>query len=217
MRGREVEFKSVTIGVVDVPWRRMMVAQNALPHVVRDQPTASSEAMSSASSISISTCRTVECRCMRKGFAGRTRQVLIPKSRSAGPPSTDIYFFLSSSTIEKSPRQSIPERTEPCSPPPAAQLMGITDAVLAQDPTGSTRGFGGGRLTSRLHQFNSLTIGNQRIGNPKIVVTDLRLRGIDLILGDGMLGSGASGFRTRAFECFFRHPSGFRPEPSAYQ
>ena len=89
-----------------------------------------------------------------------------------------------------------------------SRAMGITDAVLAHDPPMLTRGVGGGALASRIHRFESLTVGNIRLSNPEIVVTDLRLRGIDLILGMDFLRSRRLWLSYASFRVFLSNKPG---------
>jgi hypothetical protein len=84
--------------------------------------------------------------------------------------------------------------------------MGITDAALAQDLPVRTRGFGDGQLASRLHRFESLTVETVTLGNPEIIVADLRLRGIDLILGIDFLRSRRLWLSYASFRMFLSNP-----------
>ena len=71
-----------------------------------------------------------------------------------------------------------------------------------------TRGVGGGALPSRIHRFESLTVGNIGLSNPEIVVTDLRLRGIDLILGMDFLRSRRLWLSYASFRVFLSNKPG---------
>ena len=55
-----------------------------------------------------------------------------------------------------------------------AHAMGSRMRYWRGDRPVETRGFGGGQLASRIHRFASLTVGNIRLSNPEIVVTELR-------------------------------------------
>ena len=116
-------------------------------------------------------------------YAGLGR-LPMPKSRSAGLPLNDHLFFpvqldrrkITATIDTGAQRTTLSAAT--------ARAMGITDAVLAHDPPILHQGVRRtAALASRIHRFDSLTVGNIGLSNPEIVVTDLRLRGIDLILG----------------------------------
>ena len=207
LTGREVEFKSLTIGGVDAPWRRAVVAQNALPSSFGAADGILGTDLLGKFDIDLDLpnrrMSLYEKGICRPDWTVAYSEITIGRSAING----HLFFPVQldgrkiSATIDTGADRTVLSAA-------AAKSMGLTDAMLARDPTGSTRGFGGGMLVSRLHQFNSLTIGNQRIGDPKIVVTDLRLRGIDLILGMDLLSSRRLWLSYSGFRLFLSHPSG---------
>jgi predicted aspartyl protease len=207
LTGREVEFKSFTIGGVDVPWRRATVAQNALPPsfgaadgILGNDVLGKFDIELDLPNRRMSLYQTGIC---RPDWTGAYSEIAIGRSAVNG----HLFFPVQldgrkiSATIDTGADRTVLSAA-------TAKAMGITDAALAQDRTGTTRGFGGGVLTSRLHQFDRVTIGGQPIGNPRIVVTDLRLRGIDLILGMDLLSSRRLWLSYSGFRLFLSHPSG---------
>jgi hypothetical protein len=46
-----------------------------------------------------------------------------------------------------------------------------------------TSGAAAGQLSSHAHRFSSLEIGGEIVGNPEIVVADVKLSDADLVLG----------------------------------
>lgn len=71
----------------------------------------------------------------------------------------------------------------------AARALGLTDALLGQDPPITTRGAAAELLGSRIHQFRQLEIGRQIIPRPKLVVSDIRLQDAAAVLGIDLLES----------------------------
>jgi clan AA aspartic protease (TIGR02281 family) len=70
-----------------------------------------------------------------------------------------------------------------------ARSMGMTEAALARDRLVKTKGATGKELSSRVHRFDRLDIGSVVVRGPEIVVTDLKVRDADIILGMDFLGS----------------------------
>jgi long-chain acyl-CoA synthetase len=63
------------------------------------------------------------------------------------------------------------------------------EAALARDRSTKTKGAAGEELSSRAHRFERLDIGPVVVRDPEIVVTDLRVRDADIILGMDFLSS----------------------------
>jgi clan AA aspartic protease (TIGR02281 family) len=70
-----------------------------------------------------------------------------------------------------------------------ARAMGMTEAALARDRSIKTKGAAGEELSSRAHRFERLDVGPIVVRDPEIVVTDLRVRDADIILGMDFLSS----------------------------
>lgn len=65
----------------------------------------------------------------------------------------------------------------------AAQALGISKAMLAQDPPVIVRGAVGEQLSAHAHRFSQLEVGGDVIRNAEIDVTEMRLGEADLVLG----------------------------------
>lgn len=70
-----------------------------------------------------------------------------------------------------------------------ALALGVTEAALARDRSITTRDAAAQRLSSHLHRFSQLTVGAEVIRNPEVVVTDVKLRDADIVLGVDFLKS----------------------------
>lgn len=184
--GREIEFDRFSVGGVTIPWQRAMIADVTLPLPAVDGVLGTDVLGRFDIDLDLPNHR---MSLYQKGactpdWAGPNAEIKIGRSLH----NTHLFFPVQlngrriTATIDTgAQRTTLSVAT--------ARAMGITDAMLARDPPVQTRGFGGGKLASRLHQFDSLAVGNIRLSKPEIVVTDLRLRGIDMILGMDFLQS----------------------------
>jgi predicted aspartyl protease len=210
---REIEFKSLTIGGVEIPWRRVRIATTAMPPMLsRVDGVLGTDVLSKFDlDLDLPNRRMSlynKGTCM-PDWADPNAEIKIGRSAA-----NDHLFFpvqldhrrITATIDTGAQRTTLSAAT--------ARAMAITDAALAHDPPVYTRGFGGGSLPSRIHRFESLTIGNIRLSNPEIVVTDLRLRGIDLILGMDFLGSQRLWLSYASFRMFLSNPPAARlPQP----
>lgn len=71
----------------------------------------------------------------------------------------------------------------------AALALGVTEAALARDRLITTRDATAQRLSSHVHRFSQLTVGSEVIRNPEVVVTNVKLRDADIVLGVDFLES----------------------------
>jgi predicted aspartyl protease len=71
----------------------------------------------------------------------------------------------------------------------AAQILGVTEAVLERDRPVTTEGATAERLSSRVHQFAQLEVGAGIIPHPVLIVSDLKLQDADVVLGIDFLQS----------------------------
>jgi predicted aspartyl protease len=71
----------------------------------------------------------------------------------------------------------------------AALALGVTEAAPARDRSITTRGAADEALNSHVHRFPQLTVGVEVVRNPEIVVTDIKLRDADIVLGVDFLNS----------------------------
>jgi predicted aspartyl protease len=65
----------------------------------------------------------------------------------------------------------------------AALRLGVAQAELAYDPQVLVRGIGAGSIAVRLHRFDSINVGGDRIAPMQIGVGEVQFRTLDLILG----------------------------------
>lgn len=205
LQSREVEFNNFKIGGVDIPWRRVRVATFALPMSSVDGVLGIDVLGTFDVDLDLPNHRIL---LYEKGkctpdWAGRDAEIGIGRSALNGhvflPVRLDRHKI--TATIDTGAQRTTLSAV-------TARAMGITDAALAQDQPVRTSGFGGGQLASRLHRFESLTVGNLTLGNPEIVVTDLRLRGIDMILGMDFLRSRRLWLSYAGFRMFLSNLSG---------
>ncbi len=188
VQSEDIEFERLTIGGVDIPWRRAMVAKTTLPQIFMGADGFLGTDVLGKFDIDLDLPHQrmwlYERGSCMPDWADAHSKIEIGRSAINGhmffPVRLDNRKI--TATIDTgADRTTLSTST--------ARAMGLADAVLAHDRPGVTRGFGGGQLTSRIHQFTSLTVGSIRLNDPEIVVTDLRLRGIDLILGLDFLRS----------------------------
>ena len=204
---REVEFKSFKIGGIELPWRRAMVATVATPSLLSTVDGVLGTDVLGRFDIDLDL-PNHRMSLYEKGtctpeWAGPGAEIRIGRSAVNG----HLFFPVRldnrgiTATIDTgAQRTTLSVAT--------ASAMGITDAVLARDAPIQTRGFGTARLSSRIHRFDSLAVGNVRLSNPEIVVTELRLHGIDLILGMDFLQSRRLWLSYAGFRMFFSSESG---------
>ncbi|MGE0260529.1 MAG: aspartyl protease family protein [Alphaproteobacteria bacterium] len=188
VQGRDIEFKSLTIGGIDIPWRRAMVAPTPLPPALLGADGFLGTDVLGKFDIDLDLPHQrmwlYERGTCVPNWTDTRAKIDIGRSAINGhmffPVQLDRRKVVA--TIDTGADRTTLSIA-------AAHAMGLTDAVLARDRPGITKGFGGGQLTSRIHRFASLAVGNITLSDPEIVVTDLRLRGIDLILGMDFLRS----------------------------
>jgi predicted aspartyl protease len=210
VQSQDIEFKSFTIGGVDIPWRRVMVAKTTLPPIFMETDGFLGTDMIGKFDIDLDLPRNrmwlYERGACIPDWTDAHNKVEIGRSATNGhmffPVQLDRRKI--TATIDTGADRTTLSRA-------SAHAMGLTDAVLARDRPAVTRGFGGGQLASRIHRFGSLTVGTVRLSEPEIVVTDLRLRGIDLILGMDFLRSRRLWLSYAGFQMFLSS----RPSPGA--
>ncbi len=69
----------------------------------------------------------------------------------------------------------------------AALALGVTKTALAHDRPIMTQGAAAEQLSSHIHRFSQLEIGDEVIPHPELVVTDVKLSDADLVLGINFL------------------------------
>ncbi len=188
VQGQDIEFKNLTIGGVDIPWRRAMVAKTTLPSVFMGADGFLGTDVLGKFDIDLDLPHNrmwfYEKGVCLPDWTDARSKIDIGRSAINGHMFFPVRLDnrkITATADTGADRTTLSRAT--------AHAMGLTDAILARDRSGVTRGFGGGQLTSHIHRFASLTVGSVRLSDPEIVVTDLRLRGIDLILGLDFLRS----------------------------
>ena len=101
-----------------------------------------------------------------------------------------------------------------------ALALGVSKAALAKDRPMITQGAAAERLSSHLHQFSQLEIGDEVVRHPEFVVTDIKLSDADLVLGINFLITRRVWFSTDQSRYFYRtgtsSPKGSKiPPPKA--
>jgi len=71
----------------------------------------------------------------------------------------------------------------------AAAELGVTEGVLARDRAITVRGAATEQISSHIHQFSQLRLGDLLITNPEIVVSNVSFRGVDMLLGMDILST----------------------------
>ena len=71
----------------------------------------------------------------------------------------------------------------------AAEAIGITEAMLAGGRSIMVRGAAGEQVSSHIHRFPQLKIGDLVIRDPEIVVANVNLRAADMVVGMDLLGT----------------------------
>jgi clan AA aspartic protease (TIGR02281 family) len=209
---REIELTSFTVGGVDIPWRRLRVAPFALPTASIDGLLGTDVLGKFDIDLDLPNRRMSlyeKGKCIPDWVAADAG---IKIGRSA---LNDHVFFpvlldgrkITAMIDTGAQRTTLSAAT--------ARAIGITEAALAQDQPVRTRGFGNGQLASRLHRFASLTVGRITLANPEIVITDLRVRGIDMVLGMDFLQSRRLFLSYAGFRMFISDMQGRAPAGTA--
>jgi predicted aspartyl protease len=86
-----------------------------------------------------------------------------------------------------------------------ALALGVSKAALAKDRPMITQGAAAERLSSHLHQFSQLEIGDEVVHHPEFVVTDIKLSDADLVLGINFLITRRVWFSYGSKQVFLSH------------
>jgi predicted aspartyl protease len=168
--GSEVEFDNFSVGGVAIPWQRAMIAEVAMPLSSVDGVLGTDVLSRFDIDLDLPNRRMslYEKGACTPDWAGPSAEIKIGRSVY----NTHLFFPVQldgrriTATIDTGAQRTTLSTA-------TAHAMGITDAMLARNPPVQTRGFGGGHLASRVHQFDSLTVGSIRLSKPQIVVTNL--------------------------------------------
>ncbi len=191
LRTGEVELQSFTMGGVALPWRRVRVAPlyvTGLFATPLDGVLGADTLSSFDIDIDLPGHRLVlyqKQTCAGAAPAWIPPYSKIPARRSLGdhlcfPVQLDGRSI--TAFIDTGAQFSVVSKR-------AAAALGITDPVLAHDPTMTVHGAAAEQLDGHVHRFSQLAIGTEVTGNPEIGVTDLRLSDADLVLGVDFLRS----------------------------
>jgi predicted aspartyl protease len=88
-----------------------------------------------------------------------------------------------------------------------ARALGVTEASLAHDRSITTHGATAEQLSSHIHRFSNLTIGDENIHNPELVVTGVTLNDADIVLGANFLSSRRLWLSYGSFRVFLTEPA----------
>jgi predicted aspartyl protease len=180
---REVELHSFAVGHAAIPWHRVTVAAIVTPPVFStalDGVLGADVFSSFDIDLDLPRHRMVlyeKGACPGPNWPGRYAEI------STGRSLSDHLFFpvqldrhRLTAIVDTGAQRTTLSTT-------IARAIGVTEAVLAGDRSTKTKGSAGEALNSHLHRFNKLDVGGIVVRNPEIVVTDLRVRDVDLILG----------------------------------
>jgi clan AA aspartic protease (TIGR02281 family) len=188
---REIELQSFAVGHAAIPWGRVTVAQIATPpffSMALDGVLGADAIGRFDIDLDLPRHRMVlyergACGPTGPQWPGRYADI------SAGRSLSDHLFFpvqldghRITAIIDTGAQRTTLSTT-------MARAMGVTEAVLARDRSTKSKGSAGEELSSRVHRFDRLEIGPIIVRDPEIVVTDLRIRDADIILGMDFLGS----------------------------
>jgi predicted aspartyl protease len=201
---REIELDSFSIGGVPIRWRRVTVASITTPQVfsIALDGLLGADVLSSFDvAIDLSGHRMGLYQKGSCGNLGRSRtgqQADISAGRSR---SNYLFFpvllngFRITAIIDTGAQRTTISTT-------TARALGVTEAALASDRPVKTRGAAGEELTSRAHRFARLDIGGISVSDPEIIVSDVRLRDADIVLGVDFLSSRRLCLSYSAFRIF---------------
>ena len=187
----EVELRSLTVGGVAIPWRRVRVAPVNVANVFSgplDGVLGADSLSSFDIDLDLPGHRMIfyeKQTCPDAGPVWTQPYTRIAAGRSTG----DHLFFpvqLDGQRIDAfvdTGSQFTVLSTR------AALALGVTEAVLAHDRGATVRGAASERLAAHIHRFSQLAIGAEVIRNPETIVTDIRLSDADLVLGIDFLKS----------------------------
>jgi clan AA aspartic protease (TIGR02281 family) len=188
---REIELHSFAVGHAAIPWHRVTVAQIATPpffSMALDGLLGADVISTFDIDLDLPRHRMVlyergACAPTGPKWPGRYAEI------SAGRSLSDHLFFpvqldghRITAIIDTGAQKTTLSTT-------IARAMGMTEAALARDRSIKTKGAAGEELSSRVHRFERLDIGPIVVRDPEIVVTDLRVRDADIILGMDFLSS----------------------------
>jgi hypothetical protein len=91
-----------------------------------------------------------------------------------------------------------------------ARALGVTEAALAHDRPVTAQGITAERLSSHVHRFSNLTIGDEVMHNPELVVSGVTLSEADIVLGIDFLSSHRLWLSYASFRIFLSEPTSGR-------
>jgi len=187
---REVELRSLTVGNVAIPWRRVVVAPVTMATIF-STPFDGLLGADMLGSFDIDL------------DLPHHRMVLYEKQSCPGaPPWTGPHTEISTGRsrgehlffpvrldgheimafVDTGAQRTMLSTT-------AAFALGMTEAALARDRPITIRDATAERLSSHVHRFSELTVGAEVIHHPDVVVTNVTLGDADIVLGVDFLMS----------------------------
>ena len=187
----EVELRSFTAGEVAIPWRRVLVAPvktakvfpTPLDGLLGSDVLSDFDVDLDLRQHLIGFYQKQSCPTAAPNWTGPYSTLgtgLSPGGRFFFPVQLDGHRL--TATIDTGSQLTVLTTT-------AARSLGVTESALSRDRSMTMQGVAGDPLSSRLHRFAALGLGNLILRNPEIVVTDVNIREADLVLGVDLLSS----------------------------
>lgn len=191
LASHEVELRSFAAGEVPIPWRRLVVAPvktakvfpTSLDGLLGADVLSDFDVELDLRRQSLGLYQKQACPTAAPNWAGPYSSIstgLSPGGRFFFPVQLDGHRL--TATIDTGSQLTVLATA-------AAHAMGVTQAALSRDRSLAMQGVAGDPLSSRIHRFNKLQLGDVVVPNPPIVVADLALREADLVLGVDLLTS----------------------------
>ena len=191
LASREVELRSFAAGEVPIPWRRLVVASvktakvfpTPLDGLLGADVLSDFDVELDLRRQSLGLYQKQACPTAKPNWAGPYSSIstgLSPGGRFFFPVQLDGHQL--TATIDTGSQLTVLATA-------AASAMGVAQAALSRDRSLAMQGVAGDPLSSRIHHFNKLQLGNVVVPNPQIVVADLALREAELVLGVDLLTS----------------------------
>jgi predicted aspartyl protease len=191
LASHEVELRSFAAGAVAIPWRRVLVAPVKMAKVF---PTPL-DGLLGADALSdfdidldlpqhqMTFYRKQTCETAAPNWAGPYISVSTGFSRGERlffPVQLDGHRL--TAVIDTGSQVTVLATA-------SARALGLTEVQLSRDHSVTTQGVAGEPLSSRVHRFATLEVGDISIRDPEVVVTDLKLNEADIVLGVDFLSS----------------------------
>lgn len=187
----EVELRSFAAGEVTIPWRRVLVApvrtaqvfQAPLDGLLGSDVLSDFDVDLDFPEHLIAFYQKQNCPTATPNWANPYSALstgLSPAGRFFFPVQLDGHRLIA--TIDTGSQLTVLGMA-------AARSLGVTEAALSRDRAMTMQGVTGTPISSRLHRFAKMELGNLVLRNPEIVVTNLNIREADMVLGVDLLST----------------------------